>query len=441
MRKMFFAVAAVFIFLFLAGCTQNGTLPPDIAKQKQLCEATGGTFTYCEPGAVCKVGTGCQCPEGQQFDSMLGCMHLQDAKTKIICENSGGRYNYCKEQACISGCICNPGQKFDAQLGCTAKSANTTVAVNQTIAPAPNQPSTLPNRIWYFAFGSNLNFKGMQGRVGYWPEVRKAILPNYLRTFAGAGDIRQNSSSLVYGAIYLLNETQMQALDRYEGVASGNYRRINVTVVALGNQSNEMLPAVAYQFVTPRPFSPPSEGYLNTIIEGMHDNGYGDYEIGLLLKEARKSAATPNKTKSDSYWRGEARPFSILEHTANSSTITLVVQNVEFDVLTIRGISIGSVPCLPGTLQSPPETSYTPCYGGRGASCPSLLLINGAYLNITSLEFAGGARKVMRCSTDICQALVRGSTYAADISISYDSQELNNQIQKGSERLVGECTG
>jgi hypothetical protein len=67
-----FAVAAV----FLSGCTQtNGeNLPPELLQMKQLCEKTGGSFTYCAPAAVCKVGTGCQCGSGKVFDSTLGCV-------------------------------------------------------------------------------------------------------------------------------------------------------------------------------------------------------------------------------------------------------------------------------------------------------------------------------------------------------------------------------
>lgn len=34
-------------------------------------------------------------------------------------------------------------------------------------------------------------------------------------------------------------------------------------------------------------------------------------------------------TQSNSYWRGEARPFAILEHSISSGTVTLVIQNTE----------------------------------------------------------------------------------------------------------------
>jgi hypothetical protein len=311
---------------------------------------TGVTFAWCEPyNATLATNYGCICDEPESSDPVLGCIKPDSdtGKMKALCERTNGAFSsspcppcpcgfdpFCACAPCHpSQCNCQPGMGFDRQLGCINKTGPTIMTRCQQLCAqthgtfssvegvckpetcgtlaswclcpdgnrltcvslvnqsgCPPAPAAYADRIWYFAFGSNLNFDGMHSRVGSWPEVRRAILPKYMRTFAGAADIRSNSSSLVYGAIYILNESQMQSLDRYEGVASGNYRRINVTVIALGNESNETLPAVAYQYVQQRPFSAPSNGYLNTIIDGMHDNGYGDYEINLLLKEARRNS-------------------------------------------------------------------------------------------------------------------------------------------------------
>ena len=74
-KILFVALAAS--LLFIAGCTQvpgGDNLPPDILKMKQLCQSTGGSFTYCAPGNACLVGTGCRCAENKTFDSVLGCI-------------------------------------------------------------------------------------------------------------------------------------------------------------------------------------------------------------------------------------------------------------------------------------------------------------------------------------------------------------------------------
>lgn len=63
--------------LFLAGCASTGTVPPELQKVKQLCESTGGAFTYCPQVGTdreCLVGTGCRCGENKKFDSALGCV-------------------------------------------------------------------------------------------------------------------------------------------------------------------------------------------------------------------------------------------------------------------------------------------------------------------------------------------------------------------------------
>jgi len=158
--------------------------------------------------------------------------------------------------------------------------SNNTLPAQITLPPSNFQQA----RSWYFAFGSNLDRNGMHSRVGDWPEDRPATLPDFRRTFSGAADIRPSAGSIVFGAIYLLNESQMQKLDRYEG-APRVYRRINVTVVS----ENQTLSAVAYQYATERKFSPPSQSYFNTIKNGLLAYGYGIEQITLLYKEANYS--------------------------------------------------------------------------------------------------------------------------------------------------------
>jgi|GEM_PF-528551 len=183
-------------------------------------------------------------------------------------------------------------------FGCAAEPSRPATPARSQVAPQEGFPAGVTNQssalqdaapsglVWYFAYGSNLNFAGMRSRVGSWPEARKATLMGFRRTFSGAATIAEDNSSEVFGAVYLLNESQMLSLDRYEGVPR-SYVRINVSVLS-GNIS---LPAVAYQFTSPRKFATPSQGYLEIIRQGLLDHGYGQNEIGLLLSEA-------NSTKS-----------------------------------------------------------------------------------------------------------------------------------------------
>ena len=63
-------------------------------------------------------------------------------------------------------------------------------------------------------------------------------------------------------------------------------------------------------------------------------------------------------TQSNSYWRNEARPFSIIEYDVGNASITLVMRSEESSgVLRVNGISLGNAVAqsLPASF-SPGET-------------------------------------------------------------------------------------
>jgi hypothetical protein len=73
----------------------------------------------------------------------------------------------------------------------------------------------------------------------------------------------------------------------------------------------------------------------------------------------------------DSYWRGEARPFAILETNVSGKVVILTVQNVEADTYRMTGFSLAD-------------------------SCGSWGFMNGTA--ISTLEFGGGGKKIFRCT-------------------------------------------
>jgi gamma-glutamylcyclotransferase len=90
--------------------------------------------------------------------------------------------------------------------------------------------------VWYFAYGSNLSKQRMQQRTGVIPVSQRVFLRDYRLTFnAHVGqefyaNIAPSIGDVVHGVIYRCNPTAMTALDRYEGVAQGCYRRVAVEV-------------------------------------------------------------------------------------------------------------------------------------------------------------------------------------------------------------------
>jgi len=129
--------------------------------------------------------------------------------------------------------------------------------------------------IWYFAYGSNLNFSRLKKRIGEWKASHKAILEGYRLTFRGFADIEEKDNSRVYGAVYLINEDQLRKLDKYEGQ---KYKKIIVKVKV----NEKEIEAIAYYMKEKTKFKRPHPSYLNIILEGLRDHGYSEDIIKIV---------------------------------------------------------------------------------------------------------------------------------------------------------------
>ena len=90
--------------------------------------------------------------------------------------------------------------------------------------------------IWYFAYGSNLSKQRMLQRTGAIPGSRQVFLKDYRLAFnAHVGqefyaNIVPSIGDVVRGVAYQCNPAAITALDHYEGVTRGCYRRATVEV-------------------------------------------------------------------------------------------------------------------------------------------------------------------------------------------------------------------
>lgn len=98
----------------------------------------------------------------------------------------------------------------------------------------------------YFAFGSNMNPERMRQRKAFFTARVGAKLPDYKMSFSfrgpsgcGGGNITPEKGSLVFGALYSLEDGGLDKLDVFEMVAHGCYRREKVTVEALDGETTE----------------------------------------------------------------------------------------------------------------------------------------------------------------------------------------------------------
>jgi gamma-glutamylcyclotransferase (GGCT)/AIG2-like uncharacterized protein YtfP len=133
-------------------------------------------------------------------------------------------------------------------------------------------------RMYYFAYGSNLNRKQMLRRCPDAKPKFKATLPDHKLIFAGrsrewqdggVASIKLSMGKKVTGALYEISEVCRKSLDRYEGYPNV-YDRITVTVFA---ESDKPVEAMTYIMVRQSDETQPSEEYLDAIRDGYDDWG------------------------------------------------------------------------------------------------------------------------------------------------------------------------
>ena len=147
----------------------------------------------------------------------------------------------------------------------------------------PSNELTIP----YFAYGANLNFYGMHSRCpGHLPRCI-AYIENYKLVFRGVASIEQANGQRVYGAMYLLDESHMDALDRFEGYPR-LYRREIMPIRKAGN--NHHTEAWVYLMNPDKyGYSAPCGGYLETILDGCRDWNIPEFYLKQIIKIARRN--------------------------------------------------------------------------------------------------------------------------------------------------------
>lgn len=139
-------------------------------------------------------------------------------------------------------------------------------------------PPRLPDPIWYFAYGSNMNERLFRERRHMTPiETRVGRLHDHRLVFTVAGGMKPGLSApaniadalghSVDGVLYLLPLRKFARLDASEGRQYG-YLWAEVEDVA-GNR----VPTVTYKVAHPAPDGRPGARYLGLIREAARDRG------------------------------------------------------------------------------------------------------------------------------------------------------------------------
>lgn len=155
-------------------------------------------------------------------------------------------------------------------------------------------PASLPDPIWYFAYGSNMNERLFRERRHMtWREARVGRLHGYRLAFTVAGGMRPGISApanivpapggVVYGALYLLPLRKFARLDNSEG------KQYDYLWTEAEDFAGNRLPVVTYKVSHAAPEGRPALQYLNLIREAARQRGLPADYIALLDRvEARE---------------------------------------------------------------------------------------------------------------------------------------------------------
>ncbi len=155
-------------------------------------------------------------------------------------------------------------------------------------------PASLPDPIWYFAYGSNMNERLFRHRRHMTPiETRIGQLRGYRLRFTVAGGMRPGVSApaniveapgeTVHGVLYLLPLGKFARLDASEG------RQYGYVWTEVEDNSGSRVPVVTWKVLQEAPEGKPGRAYLNLIREAARQRGLpADYIAFLDRIEVRE---------------------------------------------------------------------------------------------------------------------------------------------------------
>lgn len=140
--------------------------------------------------------------------------------------------------------------------------------------------------LYYFAYGSNMNFKQMHRRCPHAQFVGRAKIQNYQLFFAGrswrwkggGATIVPKSGSQVWGGVFKLDEDCFKKLNGFEGV---NYKKYIPKTMVCSYSNGQKRRVVTYIRKSSYP-NKPSSRYKRTILSGMKDSGLSKNYINFV---------------------------------------------------------------------------------------------------------------------------------------------------------------
>jgi len=163
--------------------------------------------------------------------------------------------------------------------------------------------------VWYFAYGSNLKLSQMTERVGDWIAAKRAQAGRWELVFdvwsprwnGYTANIRNtgNSSQRVFGAVYQITISQLEALTTFEG------RPPSEIIVKL-EDGTEISDAKVYVWPKSKASERPPDKYRDAILEGLRQHGYSE-EVASKVRTWIESTSSKTKSSISSISRRASR--------------------------------------------------------------------------------------------------------------------------------------
>jgi cation transport regulator ChaC len=148
----------------------------------------------------------------------------------------------------------------------------------------------MSDRVWYFAYGSNMQPATFAGRRGITPSrVFAARAPGWRLVLdktplvpvgASFANLRADAAASTWGVAYEITVEDLAHVDLTEGVLIGNYARVEIDLAPIDASG----PSRAFTLVSDRRSDDlqPSDRYMRLLIDGATTHGLPDEWIAML---------------------------------------------------------------------------------------------------------------------------------------------------------------
>jgi cation transport regulator ChaC len=142
--------------------------------------------------------------------------------------------------------------------------------------------SSSQGKVWYFAYGSNLNVDYLKSRIGQWQLSKRALVRNYKLVFNIYSKQRngysanlqrsENFEDTVPGIVYRISLEQLVQLEKLEGISTTD---VGVEL----EDGNEISHAKVFIWKTAEKEHEPPKDYRRIIEQGLLQHGYPESTV------------------------------------------------------------------------------------------------------------------------------------------------------------------